>query len=145
MSNPSINTVMDTLYTQLEALIVGAGLAQTFKDFPTIATAEASPLSMLASMGSLPAPGSTAGDSAYYDFALVTAARCEKGDETTWKAAEVRLNNIETAVLNAVTDKTLVSTHWSKVTYRQPSTRPPAPPEFPYWRWSEIYLRVLLR
>lgn len=145
MSNPTINTVRDELYTQLSALIVGAGLAQTFKEFPMIATAEASPLSMLASMGSLPAPGTTAGDSAYYDFALVTAARCEKGDEATWSAAEDRLNNIETAVLNAVTDKTLTSTHWSKVTYRQPSTRPPAPPEFPYWRWSEIYLRVLLR
>ena len=144
MANPSINTVRDELHTQLLALIVGAGLAQTFKKFPMIATAEASPLSMLASMGSLPTPGTTAGDSNYYAFAQVTAAKCERGDEATWQAAEDRLNNIETAVADAITDRTLTSPHWSKVIYRQPSTRPPAPPEFPYWRWGEIYLRVLL-
>ena len=91
MANPSINTVRDELHTQLLALIVGAGLAQTFKKFPMIATAEASPLSMLASMGSLPTPGTTAGDSNYYDFALVTAAKCERGDEATWQAAESQL------------------------------------------------------
>lgn len=144
MSNPDINTVRDELFDQLQPIVVGATRAATFKPFPTIATSEASPLSMLAVMSTLPQPGATVEDSAYYDFALITAARCEKGQDATWEAAEDRLNSIESAVAAAISNRTLDSEHWAKVIYRQPSTRPPAPPEFPYWRWSEIYLRVLL-
>lgn len=145
LSDLDINAVANVLYIQLKAKLIATDKAQTFTPYPTIATAEASPLCMLAFMSSTPQPGTTVQDAGYLDFALITAVRCEKGIAATWQAAEERLNTIESAVYMAITKKELASSYWTRVTYRQPSTRPPAPPEFPYWRWGEIYLRLYLQ
>lgn len=139
----NINEIKADLFNQLHGLIAGTGgLVATFLNYPTLATNEPSPLAMLATMAITPENAVTGGDGASVDFALVVAIRCEKGKPNTWDAAEGTLNEIETRIIGGLW--AMNSRLWRSVAYRQPSQRPPSPPEFLQWRWAEIYLRVYL-
>lgn len=138
-----VNAYLDELTTAVRAALDAAGLHNV-----DLYNARGRPRDnkdqiQLTNYGNLPKRNAAGGDAeSGLNFALVCYSLAPTGDEVMRIAAERVINDIETAVSDALPSWRGPAYSWQEVKYARQSNRPSPPADLVQWRMIGIYLLV---